>query len=168
MMVALAATLLSACDRAVPAPGPGPAKEPGSGSASPAATSAQPTPTPVGRKPTEGVRMFITDTGLQYGDIVEGTGASPKRGDTCVIHYTGWLPDGKIFDSSVDKGRPFEIQYLVTGLIQGWNEGLATMKVGGRRKLVVPPALGYGARGYPPTIPPDATLIFELELLGIK
>jgi peptidylprolyl isomerase len=112
--------------------------------------------------------MFITDSGLQYGDIVEGSGRSPARGSKCRIHYTGWLANGTIFDSSVDRGTPFEIDYLISPLIKGWNEGLASMKAGGKRKLVIPPDLAYGPRGSPPKIPPYATLTFELELLEIQ
>jgi peptidylprolyl isomerase len=113
-----------------------------------------------------------TDSGLQYLDDKEGTGASPKTGQVCVMHYTGWLWEndakGKKFDSSVDRGRPFQFELGVGKVIKGWDEGVATMKVGGKRQLLIPPELGYGRRGYARVIPPDATLLFEVELLGVK
>ena len=109
-----------------------------------------------------------TPSGLKYTDLVEGTGAAPKKGQTVTLHYTGTLESGKQFDSSRDRGKPMEFAYGVTPMIKGWDEGVATMKVGGRRKLVVPPALGYGPQGRPPDIPGNATLIFDVELLGVK
>ena len=113
-----------------------------------------------------------TMTGLQYKDIKVGTGATPKTGQTCVMHYTGWLWEngqmGKKFDSSVDRGQPFKFQIGAGMVIKGWDEGVATMKVGGKRKLLIPPQLGYGARGARDVIPPNATLLFEVELLGIE
>jgi peptidylprolyl isomerase len=113
-----------------------------------------------------------TASGLQIKDIKAGTGASPKTGQTCVMHYTGWLyVDGKKdkkFDSSVDRGQPFEFPIGTKRVIAGWDEGVASMKVGGKRELIIPPALGYGARGAGNAIPPNATLIFEVELLDIK
>ncbi|HEY6051461.1 MAG TPA: FKBP-type peptidyl-prolyl cis-trans isomerase [Thermoanaerobaculia bacterium] len=116
-------------------------------------------------------KMTKTPSGLQYEDTVVGTGASPKQGQVVVVHYTGWLWEngakGKKFDSSVDRGTPFE--FAIGGrVIQGWNEGVASMKVGGKRTLLIPPQLGYGANGRPPVIPPNATLIFDVELLGLK
>jgi len=116
--------------------------------------------------------MIKTPSGLQYEDTVVGTGASPKPGQTCVMHYTGWLWEndakGKKFDSSVDRGQPFEFQIGRGMVIKGWDEGVATMKVGGKRTLLIPPALGYGTRGAGGVIPPNATLLFEVELLGVK
>ena len=115
---------------------------------------------------------MTTASGLQIKDIKAGTGASPKTGQTCVMHYTGWLyVDGKKdkkFDSSVDRGQPFEFPIGTKRVIAGWDEGVASMKVGGKRELIIPPALGYGARGAGNAIPPNATLIFEVELLDIK
>ena len=115
---------------------------------------------------------MTTSSGLQIKDIKAGTGASPKTGQTCVMHYTGWLyVDGKKgakFDSSVDRGQPFEFPIGTRRVIAGWDEGVASMKVGGKRELIIPPALGYGARGAGNAIPPNATLIFEVELLDIK
>jgi peptidylprolyl isomerase len=111
-------------------------------------------------------------SGLQTTDIKVGTGASPKTGQTCVMHYTGWLYEngakGKKFDSSVDRGKPFEFAIGKKMVIAGWDQGVATMKVGGKRTLIIPPELGYGARGAGGVIPPNATLIFEVELLDVK
>lgn len=109
-----------------------------------------------------------TPTGLQYVDEVVGNGASPQKGQTVVVHYTGWLTNGTKFDSSVDRGRPFEFTLGVGQVIKGWDEGVATMKIGGKRKLTIPPDLGYGSRGAGGLIPPGATLVFDVELLGVK
>ena len=120
---------------------------------------------------TQGKPM-TTPSGLQIIDTTVGTGASPKTGQTCVMHYTGWLSEGgkkgKKFDSSVDRGQPFEFPIGMKRVIGGWDEGVATMKVGGKRTLIIPPELGYGARGAGGVIPPNATLIFDVELLGLK
>ena len=117
-------------------------------------------------------KMTKTPSGLQYEDTVVGTGASPKTGQTCVMHYTGWLWEseqkGKKFDSSVDRGQPFEFQIGRGMVIKGWDEGVATMKVGGKRTLLIPASLGYGSRGAGGVIPPNATLVFDVELLGVK
>ena len=115
--------------------------------------------------------MKKTDSGLEYRDLKEGTGPSPKRGQTCVMHYTGWLwqgAKGKKFDSSVDRGQPLPFPIGMKKVIAGWDEGVSTMKVGGKRELLIPPDLGYGANGYPGAIPPNATLFFEVELLEVK
>jgi peptidylprolyl isomerase len=113
-----------------------------------------------------------TPSGLQIVDTQVGTGASPKRGQICVMHYTGWLyqngAKGAKFDSSVDRNEPFEFPIGMGRVIKGWDEGVASMKVGGKRTLIIPPDLGYGARGAGGVIPPNATLIFEVELLGVK
>ena len=110
--------------------------------------------------------------GLKIIDIKVGTGPSPKAGQICVMHYTGWLYEngkkGAKFDSSVDRGQPFEFPIGRQQVIAGWDEGVATMKVGGKRTLIIPPALGYGARGAGGVIPPNATLLFDVELLGLK
>jgi FKBP-type peptidyl-prolyl cis-trans isomerase FkpA len=117
-------------------------------------------------------KPMTTASGLQISDTKVGTGATPKRGQICVMHYTGWLYEngvkGKKFDSSVDRNEPFEFPIGQQRVIAGWDEGVATMKVGGKRTLIIPPELGYGARGAAGAIPPNATLIFDVELLGVK
>ena len=112
--------------------------------------------------------MTTTASGLQYEDIKVGDGAEAKVGDTVSVHYTGWLTDGTKFDSSKDRNQAFNFSLGAGMVIKGWDEGVAGMKVGGTRKLTIPPDLGYGARGAGGVIPPNATLIFEVELLGIK
>ena len=109
-----------------------------------------------------------TPSGLKYTDEVVGTGPSPRPGQTAVVNYTGTLLDGTKFDSSYDHGQPYEFPLGRNRVIKGWDEGVATMKVGGRRRLVVPPALGYGPLGSPPKIPGNSTLVFDIELLGVK
>jgi peptidylprolyl isomerase len=110
-----------------------------------------------------------TSSGLQYWDLKEGTGTTASTGKTVSVHYTGWLAkDGKKFDSSVDRGQPFMFQLGAGQVIKGWDEGVSGMKVGGKRQLRIPPELGYGARGAGGVIPPNATLIFDVELLGVK
>jgi peptidylprolyl isomerase len=117
-------------------------------------------------------KPVTTASGLQVLDTTPGTGASPKSGEICVMHYTGWLyvngQKGAKFDSSVDRGQPFEFPVGVGRVIKGWDEGVSTMKVGGKRTLIIPPELGYGARGAGGVIPPNATLIFDVELISIK
>jgi len=112
--------------------------------------------------------MTTTPSGLQIEDLVPGNGASPLPGQQVSVHYTGWLADGTKFDSSKDRGQPFAFKLGAGQVIRGWDEGVATMKVGGTRKLTIPPALGYGARGFPGAIPPNAALVFEVELLGVR
>jgi FKBP-type peptidyl-prolyl cis-trans isomerase len=118
-------------------------------------------PTKPAGKPT------TTASGLQYWDLKKGDGREAKAGNQVKVHYTGWLTDGKKFDSSLDHGEPFRFSLGAGEVIKGWDEGVAGMKVGGKRQLRVPPALGYGERGAGGVIPPNATLIFEVELLGI-
>src|SRR5438477_6735582 len=108
-----------------------------------------------------------TPSGLKYEDLVEGTGDAAKMGETVNVHYTGWLTDGKKFDSSKDRGQPFPFPLGAGRVIKGWDEGVQGMKVGGKRKLTIPPQLGYGSRGAAGVIPPNAILVFEVELLKI-
>ena len=113
-------------------------------------------------------KLTKTESGLQYHDVKEGTGEKPRKGRTCVVDYTGWLwvddAKGKKFDSSKDRGEPFRFTLGEDPLIKGWEEGVPTMKVGGKRELIIPPDLGYGDRGAGGVIPPNATLFFEVEL----
>ena len=113
----------------------------------------------------EGVK---TESGLQYWDIRVGNGEVAKEGNRVRVHYTGWLTTGKKFDSSVDAGKPFDFTIGNGEVIKGWEEGVAGMKVGGKRQLRIPPALAYGAAGYPGAIPANATLIFDIQLLGVQ
>ncbi|MCW6512486.1 FKBP-type peptidyl-prolyl cis-trans isomerase [Lichenifustis flavocetrariae] len=108
-----------------------------------------------------------TPSGLQIEEVTEGNGPEAKAGASVKVHYTGWLTDGKKFDSSKDRGQPFGFKLGGGQVIRGWDEGVAGMKVGGVRKLTIPPELGYGARGAGGVIPPNATLLFEVELLGV-
>ena len=108
-----------------------------------------------------------TPSGLKYVDLKVGDGATPRMGQNVRVHYIGWLENGKEFNNSYKGGAPIDFA-LGPGLIAGWNETLQTMKVGGKRRIVLPPNLAYGASGSPPTIPPNATLTFEIELLGVK
>lgn len=113
-------------------------------------------------------KEITTSSGLQYIDQVVGTGDTAKAGQTVSVHYTGWLTNGKKFDSSVDRGQPFSFRLGVGQVIKGWDEGVQGMKVGGKRKLTIPSNLGYGARGAGGLIPPHATLVFDVELLGVQ
>jgi FKBP-type peptidyl-prolyl cis-trans isomerase FkpA len=110
---------------------------------------------------------ITTPSGLKYEDVVVGNGEAAKAGQTVAVHYTGWLTDGKKFDSSKDRGQPFSFPLGAGRVIKGWDEGVQGMKVGGKRKLTIPSQLGYGARGAGGVIPPNATLIFEVELLKV-
>jgi peptidylprolyl isomerase len=116
----------------------------------------------------EGGPVVKTESGLQYIDLVAGTGRQTELGDTATVHYTGWLADGKKFDSSRDRNEPFSFRVGAGRVIKGWDEGVATMRVGGKRKLIIPPDLAYGSRGAGNVIPPNATLTFEVELLGLR
>ena len=113
-------------------------------------------------------QITTTSSGLQYKDLVLGTGEAASAGRTAVVHYTGWLLNGTKFDSSVDRGTPFEFALGAGRVIKGWDEGVATMNVGGKRELIIPHDLGYGAQGAGGVIPPNATLKFEVELLELK
>lgn len=108
-----------------------------------------------------------TESGLQYEELTVGEGAEAKAGDNVTVHYTGWLTDGQKFDSSKDRNQPFQFSLGAGMVIRGWDEGVQGMKIGGVRKLTIPAQLGYGARGAGGVIPPNATLVFEVELLGV-
>jgi peptidylprolyl isomerase len=124
------------------------------------------------QKPYPGIqtdgKVVTTSSGLKYIDIVPGTGASPQQGQTVMVHYTGFLLDSTKFDSSVDRNEPLTTPIGVGHVIKGWDEGVMTMKVGGKRKLIIPPQLGWGDRGAPPLIPPGADVVFDVELLSIQ
>ncbi len=109
-----------------------------------------------------------TESGLRYVDIAKGQGEEASAGRTATVHYTGWLANGKKFDSSRDRNEPFSFTIGAQQVIAGWDEGVAGMRVGGRRKLVIPPELGYGAAGAPPDIPPNSILVFDVELMDVK
>lgn len=121
-------------------------------------------------KPAKDIKVHKTDSGLQYQDLKEGKGDAVKAGDSVEVHYTGWLAkDGKKFDSSVDRNKTFTVTNVGKArVIQGWNEGLVGMKAGGKRKLIIPAKLGYGARGAGDDIPPDADLVFDVEVIKIR
>lgn len=139
----------------------------------PSATQANSTGSQAQTSPAQGsgetnLATKTTASGLKYDDLVVGTGPSPTSGHKVKVHYTGWLTDGTKFDSSVDRGEPFVFVIDQGNVIKGWDEGVMTMKVGGKRKLTIPPHLGYGARGAGGAIPPNATLIFDVQLLGVE
>ena len=140
--------------------------------AAPALAEEKAKPVAPAAEPKKESKMTTTPSGLMYEDVKIGTGAAPQAGQTCVMHYTGWLWEdgakGKKFDSSVDNGKPFQFPLGQGRVIKGWDEGVASMKVGGKRTLLIPAALGYGDRGAAGVIPPGATLLFEVELLGVR
>jgi FKBP-type peptidyl-prolyl cis-trans isomerase len=119
-------------------------------------------------KPETKEKVVTTKSGLKYVELKEGSGERAREGDTVSVHYTGWLKDGKKFDSSRDRDEPFTVKIGAGRVIKGWDEGLQGIRVGGKRKLIIPPELGYGERGAGGVIPPNAELIFEIELINIK
>ncbi len=135
-------------------------------------TQTQPQPqaqSPASQQPSANIDMTTTASGLQYSDSVVGTGAQPQAGQTVIVHYTGYLDNGTVFDSSVQRNQPFEFVLGTGSVIRGWDEGIASMKIGGKRKLVIPPQLAYGAQGAGGgVIPPNAQLTFDVELVGVK
>ncbi|MBS1993488.1 MAG: FKBP-type peptidyl-prolyl cis-trans isomerase [Cyanobacteria bacterium SZAS LIN-2] len=112
--------------------------------------------------------LYTTRSGLKFKDTVKGEGARPTVGQTVIVHYTGWLTNGQKFDSSLDRGQPFDFKLGAGQVIKGWDEGVKGMHIGGKRHLVIPPQLGYGAKGAGDSIPGNATLVFDVELLGVK
>jgi peptidylprolyl isomerase len=152
-----------------------PAKSPSKDSKAPAATSPASQPTEPTSQPTEAAppdkapaALVTTPSGLQYRDDKVGTGASPIERHTVVVNYKGTLTDGTKFDSSYDRNEPFDFKIGVGAVIKGWDEGVMGMKVGGKRHLVIPPELAYGAEGIKGVIPPNATLVFDVELLEVR
>lgn len=133
-----------------------------------AACSQSPSAAGGGSGGSDGGQEVTTPSGLKYTDTKVGTGAEAKAGQTATVHYTGWLTDGKKFDSSKDRGQPFSFPLGGGRVIKGWDEGVQGMKVGGVRRLTIPPQLGYGPSGAGGVIPPNATLVFEVELLDVK
>ncbi|MBI4515004.1 MAG: FKBP-type peptidyl-prolyl cis-trans isomerase [Deltaproteobacteria bacterium] len=152
VLAALAIVALSGYTHAADAPNPKPEKDQLAG------TTMQKTD----------AKPITTASGLQYIDFKVGDGASPQSGQTALVHYTGWLDDGKKFDSSRDRGKPFGFKVAAGQVIKGWDEGVASMKIGGVRRLIIPPELGYGARGAGGAVPPNARLTFDVELLEIR
>jgi len=148
--------------RVVPSGGEG-------GSASTATEQNAPSDPAAGNAVEAAIGQEVTlPDGLKFQDLQIGTGAIAEKGMTATVHYTGWLTDGTKFDGSLDRGQPFKFQLGAGQVIRGWDEGIKGMRVGGKRKLTIPSALGYGSRGADGVIPPDATLVFEVELLGAQ
>jgi peptidylprolyl isomerase len=161
-VVITAAIILVACAQARPTPTSTPPP-----TFTPVPLEAEPSPASI--QGSDSPERTTTESGLQYRDLVPGTGEAAGTGATVMVHYTGWLEDGTEFDSSRSEGRtPLEFTLGAGDVIQGWDEGVASMKVGGRRELTIPPELAYGERGYPGAIPPNATLTFEVELLALR
>ena len=160
ILVTMISIVLSSCSST-------PKPEEGQPTSQPSAPPTAKAPELAAAAPTE-PQMITTPSGLKYQDLVVGNGPSPKAGAKVVVHYTGWLTNGAMFDSSVSRNQPFTFRLGRGAVIKGWDEGVATMHVGGKRKLTIPPGLAYGSKGYAGVIPPNSTLIFEVELLGFQ
>lgn len=176
-LVALLCLCAIACGsyNASPSSTPAPASSAADAAAARATIASQcPPPTPITSSvpglatPPADAKPVTTPSGLEYIDLVPGTGPVAQPGQTATVHYTGWLLDGKKFDSSRDRGQPFSFPLGGGQVIKGWDEGVVNMRVGGQRRLIVPPELGYGPKGAGGVIPPCATLVFDVELLGVK
>ena len=137
-------------------------------STTPAAKSSAAPSAPGTSAPSSDANEVTMPSGLKYSDLHVGDGEIAQVNLTASVHYTGWLTDGTKFDSSLDRGEPFSFRIGAHQVIRGWDEGVQGMRIGGKRKLVIPPDMGYGASGSPPVIPPNATLVFEVELLGLE
>jgi peptidylprolyl isomerase len=168
-LVAVVALAVGACAKKAPE-APAPQAEPAKAEApapAPTPAAAVEAPAPEAAPASVGDKVKAP-SGLEYEILTVGNGVIPQPGQTVRVHYTGWLTDGTKFDSSVDRGQPFQFVLGRGQVIKGWDEGLSTMRIGDKRKLTIPPELGYGPRGAGAVIPPDATLVFEVELLGIQ
>ncbi len=167
-ILALAAFTFAACSSTTQPEKPAAQSEPAPQTAAPAPQEAPKEAAEVTKPAVPQLRTVTTPSGLKYQELVVGKGPMPKPNSHVTVHYTGWLTNGQKFDSSVDRNQPFTFTLGRGEVIKGWDEGVATMHVGGKRKLTIPPGLAYGARGYPGAIPPNATLVFDVELLGFQ
>ena len=166
--LALTVFTFAACSSTPQQEKPAAPSEPAPQTAAPAPLEAPKEAAEVAKPAAPEPKMMTTPSGLKYQDLAVGKGPMPKAGSHVMVHYTGWLTNGQKFDSSVDRNQPFTFTLGRGEVIKGWDEGVASMHVGGKRKLTIPPGLGYGKRGAGGVIPPDATLVFEVELLGFQ
>lgn len=167
-ILALAAFTFAACSSTTQPEKPAAQSEPAPQTAAPAPQEAPKVAAEVAKPAAPQLKTVTTPSGLKYQELVVGKGPMPKASSHVMVHYTGWLTNGQKFDSSVDRNQPFTFTLGRGEVIKGWDEGVASMHVGSKRKLTIPPGLAYGARGYPGAIPPNATLVFEVELLGFQ
>ena len=167
-ILALAAFTFAACSSSTQEEKPAAPSEPAPQTAAPAPQEAPKEAAEAAKPAAPELKTVTTSSGLKYQELAVGKGPLPKPNSHVMVHYTGWLTNGQKFDSSVDRNQPFTFTLGRGEVIKGWDEGVATMHVGGKRKLTIPPGLAYGARGYPGAIPPNATLVFEVELLGFQ